>query len=292
MPYLFNRGCQEENFVKLHPHLSKGAFLFSKVSLSDRSGGLLTVTLRPNPRPARLSWKRHYDHMKRKREYHIILLKKGGRTCTPCVQGRRAGNIYTHMLCIRTKPWADKWPLAPAQWGGTGRITGTAACQESITGVSQNRDEREKCMSNMWSDIWFAVIYCLLNCWLLRIALTDIRCALHLFSWGCLGGRNKELTHRPSWITQIPQTDFFTSIIQCPGQEETNARNTPALFGKWTLDTMKKLHRTKRLNRKAILHFLAARSNIFSCLFVFRFQTVNINVIIHYRTHCLSYFSC
>lgn len=33
VPYLFNRGCHKENSVRLHPDPSKGAFLFSKVSL-------------------------------------------------------------------------------------------------------------------------------------------------------------------------------------------------------------------------------------------------------------------
>lgn len=179
-----------------------GGFLFSKVSPSDHSSGLLTVTLRPNSRAARLSWKRHHNHMKRQREYHIVLLKDEDDLCEACAHAGQAGRKHLH---TQTKPEQTDdllrqqkevgWESSPEQLPARNSITIVGAC------VKEREEEREEIYRILYLDCKF-VSYLSDCCYLLELFwvlllmnLTAIRCALHLFSCGSLERRNKEMTH-------------------------------------------------------------------------------------------------
>lgn len=97
VPCLFNRGCQEENLVRLHPihpwRLSIRQGL--PVQPQQWSGDGHSTAKSP---AAKLSWKRHRDHMKKKkREYHFVLVqKRRRRTCKHVRMAGQAWDLYTH----------------------------------------------------------------------------------------------------------------------------------------------------------------------------------------------------
>lgn len=207
--YLFNRACQEENYVNLHPHSSTGGFLFNKVSPSDHSSGLLTVTLRPNSRAARLSWKRHHNHMKWDEGIPYRTVKRRGGSVwgmCACRAGRQAGNIYTntHTHTRIHKTWADKWrqqekvgwESSPEQLPARNSITTVRTCVKAREEEKERRCPRDlvsglKCVSCMSDCCYLLKWFCVL----LLMSLMALTCALHLLSCGSFGRRHKGMTH-------------------------------------------------------------------------------------------------
>lgn len=112
-------------------------------------------------RATRPSWKRHHNHIKRKREYHLVVLKEEG-DLKACVHGWEEGNIrqtHRHTLAY-TQNMSGQVTSSKKKKAGNCHQNSCLPGIVSSVGVhvcSREREKKEK--GCMWSCFWTIHLY-------------------------------------------------------------------------------------------------------------------------------------